>query len=172
MTRIMVQLSGRSWQNCQVGRIHRKQKRQKSHLAELAKVEVMIDGRSYCAEAAVVKKLPTSVLLGRDVPEQVRIGGATEEVLAAMTRAQAKRREEESASKKEKESGVTCRDLSPACVTKVNEEEKWSPRPELEKNADPQQEDTNVSNGVMEITSGDSNLGVDGNELRKLQRED
>ena len=56
----------------------------------LAKMEVMIDGRSYCVEAAVVKKLPTSVLLGRDVPELVRIGGATEEVLAAMTRAQAK----------------------------------------------------------------------------------
>ena len=62
--------------------------------------------------------------------------------------------------------------MSPARVTKLNEEEKWSPRPELEKNADPQQEDTNVSNGVKEITSGDSNLGVDGNELRKLQRED
>ena len=141
----------------------------------LAKVKVVIDGRSYFVEAAVVKKLPASVLLGRDVPELVQIGGATEEVLAAMTRAQAKQRarEEESASKKEKESGVTCRDLSPARVTKMNDEEKRSPGPaELEKNADPQQEDTKVSNGVKEITSGDSNLGVDGNELRKLQRED
>ena len=55
-------------------------------------------------------------------------------MLAAITRA-AKRREEESASKKEKESGVTCRDLSPARVTKVNEEKKRSPGPELEKNA-------------------------------------
>ena len=73
----------------------------------LAKVKVVIDGRSYFVEAAVVKKLPASVLLGRDVPELVQISGATEEVLAAMTRAQAKRRsrEEESASKKE-ESGV------------------------------------------------------------------
>ena len=140
----------------------------------LAKVKVVIDGRSYFVEAAVVKKLPASVLLGRDMPELVQIGGATEEVLAAMTRAQAKRRsrEEESASKKE-EFGVTCRDLSPARVMKVNEEEKRSPGPaELEKNDDPQQEDTKVSNGVKEITSGDSNLGVDGNELRKLQRED
>ena len=68
---------------------------------------------------------------------------------------------------------LTCRDLSPARVTKVNDEEERSPGPaELEINADPQQEDTKVSNGVKEITSGDSNLGVDGNELRKLQRED
>ena len=123
----------------------------------LAKVKVVIDGRSYFVEAAVVKKLPASVLLGRDVPELVQIGGATEEVLAAITRAQAKRRsrEEESASKKEKESGVTCRNLSPARVTKVNDEEKRSPGPaELEKNADPQQEDTKVSNGVpLEIVT-------------------
>ena len=53
---------------------------------------------------------------------------------------------------------VVYRDLSPARVTKVNEEEKEkrSPGPELENNADPQQENTNVSNGVKEITSRDS----------------
>lgn len=30
--------------------------------------EVVVDGKSYFVEAAVVKKLPTSVLFGRDVP--------------------------------------------------------------------------------------------------------
>ena len=73
----------------------------------LAKVEVVVDGKSYLVEAAVVKKLPKSVLLGRDVPELVRIGNP-EEALAAMTRAQAKRKrkEEESELEKEKDSGV------------------------------------------------------------------
>ena len=42
----------------------------------LAKVEVVIEGKSFFVEAAVVKKLPTSVLLGRDVPELVRIRSA------------------------------------------------------------------------------------------------
>ena len=60
----------------------------------LAKVEVVVDGKSYLVEAAVVKKLPKSVLLGRDVPELLRIG-TPEEALAATTRAQAKRKKEE-----------------------------------------------------------------------------
>ena len=79
---------------------------------------MVIEGKSYFVEAAVVKKLPTSVLLGRDVPELVRIGsaestGTVEEALAAVTRAQAKRKKnEESATKeKEKDSGVACRNL-------------------------------------------------------------
>ena len=38
----------------------------------LAKVKVVIEGKSYFVEAAVMKKLPTSVLLGRDVPEPKR----------------------------------------------------------------------------------------------------
>ena len=79
----------------------------------LAKVEVVVDGQSYLVEAAVVKKLPKSVLLGRDVPELVRIGNP-EEALAAMTRAQARRKREveESALEKEKDSGVNCRSTS------------------------------------------------------------
>ena len=83
----------------------------------LAKVEVVIEGKSYFVEAAVVKKLPTSVLLGRDVPELVRIGSAesmgTVEALTALTRAQAKRKknEENAAKEKEKDSGVACRNL-------------------------------------------------------------
>ena len=68
----------------------------------LFKVEVVVDGKSYLVEAAVVKKLPKSVLLGRDVPELVRIGNP-EEALAAMTRAQAKRKREEEESELEKE---------------------------------------------------------------------
>ena len=56
-----------------------------------------------------MKKLPKSVLLGRDVPELVRIGNP-EKALAAMMRAQAKRKREveESALEKEKDSGVNC----------------------------------------------------------------
>ena len=58
----------------------------------------------------MVKKLPTSVLLGRDVPELVWIGSskhAAEEALAATTRAQAKRkREEEESAFKKKDSGL------------------------------------------------------------------
>lgn len=57
------------------------------------------------------------------MPELVQIGEATEEVLAAMTRAHAKWEEKESAAKKE-ESGVMCRNLSPARVTKANENEE------------------------------------------------
>eukprot|EP00731_Ephydatia_muelleri_P004329 Em0002g505a len=84
----------------------------------LAKVEVVVDGKSYLVEATVVKKLPKSVLLGRDVPELVRIGNP-EEALAAMTRAQAKRKreEEESELEKEKDSGVNCRSLTPVPET-------------------------------------------------------
>ena len=103
-------------------------------LTHLAKVEVIVDGKSYFVEAAVVKKLPTSVLLGRDLPELVQICSsetAGEEALAAITRAQArrKREEEESASKKDKDSGITCRSLSPVSVMKdPGEEGKWPPR--------------------------------------------
>ena len=103
-------------------------------LTHLAKVEVIVDGKSYFVEAAVMKKLPMSVLPGRDVPELGWIGSselAGEEVLAAITRAQAKRKreEEESASKKEKDSGITCRSLSPVQVMKDPlEEGMWPPR--------------------------------------------
>ena len=101
-------------------------------LTHLAKVEVIVDGKSYFVEAAVVKKLPMSLLLGRDVPELVRICSfelAGEEALAAITRAQAKRKreEEESASKKEKDSGITCRSLSPAPVMQDPGEEGMRP---------------------------------------------
>ena len=85
-------------------------------------------------EAVVVKKLPTSVLRGRDVPELVRICSyepAGEEALAAITRVQAKRKREveENASKKEKDSGIMCRRLSPVPVMKdPGEEGMWPPR--------------------------------------------
>ena len=105
-------------------------------------------------EAAVVKELHyTSVLLGRAVPELVRIGSsepAGEEALAAMTRAQAKRNreEEERASKKEKGSGITCRGLSPAPITKDPVQGgMWPPRPVddvVERNADAEQEITDA----------------------------
>lgn len=39
----------------------------------LAEIEIEIGGRSFTVEAAVVEKLPVSVLLGRDVPELVKL---------------------------------------------------------------------------------------------------
>eukprot|EP00731_Ephydatia_muelleri_P003291 Em0001g3291a len=127
----------------------------------LAKVEVVVDGKSYLVEAAVVKKLPKSVLLGRDVPELVRIGNP-EEALAAMTRAQAKRKreEEESELEKEKDSGVKCRSLTPVPETV---KEKLLPGP-----VGP--EDDGLER--MEIIVNDGDLGVDEKDLRELQLED
>ncbi|KAL5516832.1 hypothetical protein EMCRGX_G002255 [Ephydatia muelleri] len=79
----------------------------------LARVEVIVDEKHYWLEAAAVKKLPMSVLLGRDVPELVKIGPTVEGpkkswVMAATTRAQAKKRMEEDARtvQKEKQSGA------------------------------------------------------------------
>ena len=146
----------------------------------LAKVEVVVDGRSYLVEAAVVKKLPKSVLLGRDVPELVRIGNP-EEALAAMTRAQAKRKREveESALEKEKDSGVNCRSLTPVPETV---KEKLLPGPVGPKDEglesstviEPgQPEDTNPpKDGAVEIIVNDRDLGVDEKDLRELQLED
>ena len=146
----------------------------------LAKVEVVVDGKSYLVEAAVVKKLPKSVLLGRDVPELVRIGNP-EEALAAMTRAQAKRKreEEESELEKEKDSGVNCRSLTPVPETV---KEKLLPGPVgpeddgLERSTviEPgQPEDTNPpKDGAVEIIINDGDLGVDEKDLRELQLED
>eukprot|EP00731_Ephydatia_muelleri_P034653 Em0070g9a len=127
----------------------------------LAKVEVVVDGKSYLVEAAIVKKLPKSVLLGRDVPELVRIGNP-EEALAAMTRAQAKRKreEEESELEKEKDSGVKCRSLTPVPETV---KEKLLPGP-----VGP--EDDGLER--MEIIVNDGDLGVDEKDLRELQLED
>ena len=146
----------------------------------LAKVEVVVDGKSYLVEAAVVKKLPKSVLLGRDVPELVRIGNP-EGALAAMTRAQAKRKreEEESELEKEKDSGVNCRSLTPVPETV---KEKLLPGPVgpeddgLERSTviEPgQSEDTNPpKDGAVEIIVNDGDLGVDEKDLRELQLED
>ncbi|KAL5510367.1 hypothetical protein EMCRGX_G005901, partial [Ephydatia muelleri] len=146
----------------------------------LAKVEVVVDGKSYLVEAAVVKKLPKSVLLARDVPELVRIGNP-EEALAAMTRAQAKRKreEEESELEKEKDSGVNCRSLTPVPETV---KEKLLPGPVgpeddgLERSTviEPgQSEDTNPpKDGAVEIIVNDGDLGVDEKDLRELQLED
>ena len=146
----------------------------------LAKVEVVVDGKSYLVEAAIVKKLPKSVLLGRDVPELVRIGNP-EEALAAMTRAQAKRKreEEESELEKEKDSGVNCRSLTPVPETV---KEKLLPGPVgpeddgLERSTviEPgQSEDTNPpKDGAVEIIVNDGDLGVDEKDLRELQLED
>ena len=143
----------------------------------LAKVEVVVDGQSYLVEAAVVKKLPKSVLLGRDVPELVRIGNP-EEALAAMTRAQAKRKREveESALEKEKDSGVSCRSLTPVPETV---KEKLLPGPvgsedeglESSTVIEPgQPEDTNPQkDGAVEIIVNDGDLGVDEKDLRELQ---
>ena len=79
----------------------------------LARVEVIVDEKHYWLEAAAVNKLPMSVLLGRDVPELVKIGPTVEGpkkslVMAATTRAQAKKRMEEDARtvQKEKQSGA------------------------------------------------------------------
>ena len=146
----------------------------------LAKVEVVVDGKSYLVEAAVVKKLPKSVLLGRDVPELVRIGNP-EGALAAMTRAQAKRKreEEESELEKEKDSGVNCRSLTPVPETV---KEKLLPGPVGPEDdglvrstvIEPgQSEDTNPpKDGAVEIIVNDGDLGVDEKDLRELQLED
>ena len=52
--------------------------------------------KRYSVEAAVVNKLPMSVLLGRDVPELIKISQTVERperslVMATTTRAQAKK---------------------------------------------------------------------------------
>ena len=70
----------------------------------LAEIEIGIGGRSFTVEAAVVEKLPVSVLLGRDVPELVKllqephgleVGEMQQaEAMAVTTRAQKKRQEE------------------------------------------------------------------------------
>ena len=77
----------------------------------LARVEVIVDEKHYWLEAAAVKKLPMSVLLGRDVPELVKIGptvqGPTKSlVMATTTQAQAKKRMEEDACIEQKEKQI------------------------------------------------------------------
>ena len=59
----------------------------------------------------MVKMLPKSVLLGRDIPELVRIGSPEEMVATMRTLANRKREEEE----------TTCRSLSPVLVSNVKE---------------------------------------------------
>ena len=70
----------------------------------LAEIEIEIGGRSFPVEAAVVEKLPVSVLLGRDVPELVKLlqeppGREAQEMreaeaMVVTTRAQKKQQEE------------------------------------------------------------------------------
>ena len=74
----------------------------------LARVEVIVNKKHYWLEAAAVKKLPMSVLLGRDVPELVKIGPTVQGpkkslVMAATTRAQARKKMEEDARTEQKE---------------------------------------------------------------------
>eukprot|EP00731_Ephydatia_muelleri_P011294 Em0006g188a len=131
-------------------------------------VEVAADCKSYFVEAAVVKKLPTSVLLGRDVPELVWIGSskhAAEEALAATTRAQAKRkREEEASASKKKDSG-----LHDKVLLRLEGPEDEG----LAKHAVPEH-DTNAPREEEKATTTleDSDFGVNGKALRKLQLED
>ena len=144
----------------------------------LAKVEVVIEGKSYFMETAVVMKLPTSMLLERDVPELVRIGsaeptGTVEEALTTVMRAQAKRKNESAAKEKEKDAGVACKNLSKMPVTQDPVEEEIqvsSPEDDaVEKKADLEQEDTPTQGDDEEVTTNleDESLGgADGKELR------
>ena len=67
-------------------------------LYPLAMVDIEVRGKKMAVEAAVSETLPMSVLLGTDVPELGELLGATspeEEALVVLTRAQAKRQQEE-----------------------------------------------------------------------------
>lgn len=80
---------------------------------KLAQVQVTVGEKQFQVEAGVSDTLPTSVLLGTDVPEMVGMlqdshytgaaGGQLGEALAVETRAQAKERERVAAIEKVKE---------------------------------------------------------------------
>ena len=83
-------------------------------LYPLAEVELEVDGRSIRVEAAVSESLPVAVLLGTDVPEFYQLLGGeapeypTEEAMVVVTRARARKQQDEEVAKQNKElaSGV------------------------------------------------------------------
>ena len=87
----------------------------------LTEVQIAVGGRVFTVEAGVSHTLPVSVLLGTDVPhlvyflkdEQPEEAGVQDEALAVVTRAQARRQEEETTTLELKEhaSGVQPRAL-------------------------------------------------------------
>ena len=110
----------------------------------LARVEIIVDGRRYWLEAAAVKKLPMSVLLGRDVPELVKIsptvqGPMKSLAMAATTRAQAKKRREEDTrtEQKEKQSGARAKPVVEQVDSDVAVDNGVQPKSRLDKAAVP-----------------------------------
>ncbi len=95
-------------------------------LYPLAEVELEVEGRRIVVEAAISETLPMSVLLGTDVTELKELLGSPkrDDALAVVTRAEAKRRQEQGSVQKQKqdELGVAPRALEPSSIPEVEEE--------------------------------------------------
>ena len=104
----------------------------------LARVKIIVDEKHYWLEAAAVKKLPMSVLLGRDVPELVKIGqmvqGPTKSLVMAMTTpAQSKKQMEDACTEqKEKQDGAKATPV----VEQVNSDVAMDSRMQLKNSLD------------------------------------
>ena len=165
----------------------------------LARVNIEIEGATYCLEVAVSDKIPMSVLLGRDVPQLVCVHGAATgarvtpqvatSVLAATTRSKAREieRRELEVSRREKEGGaVTSAVLEELKTPKIDDSTMTAEEPVEEEDtaqldrADTEEEEWLGASFDDSIflekesagTEESPNLNVGPEEIAKLQQSD